>query len=47
MVRALVDALQDIAVAAPAAFLAGLIVGFFIRSRYKLVKRENGGNNHA
>jgi len=41
------DALHDIAVAAPAAFLAGLIVGFFVRSRWKLVKRNGEGGPSA
>jgi hypothetical protein len=37
----MVDALRDIAIAAPAAFLGGLIVGMVIRSRYTLI-RKNG-----
>ena len=34
------DALRDIAIAAPAAFLGGMFVGFFIRSKWRLVKRN-------
>ena len=37
------DWLRELAVAAPAAFLVGLIVGFFIRSRYQIVKRNGNG----
>ena len=34
--------LKDIAIAAPAAFLGGLMTGFFIRSRYTLTKKKDG-----
>lgn len=34
---------QNLVIAAPAAFLAGVIVGFFVRSKWKLTKRSENG----
>jgi hypothetical protein len=37
--------LRDVAVAAPAAFLLGVIVGQIIKTRYKIVRSRNGNGN--
>lgn len=41
MMLAVADSFRDIALAAPAAFLVGVIVGFFVRSKWRLVKRDD------